>query len=251
LSNTTLLRTLKEMKQSRVREPRGGKGEISIVEAISPEPGSGRQLRLIHDVTLPAGAVIGTHSHESDAEYYYFLSGRGRMTLDGKVHEVCPGDVSVVFPGGSHGLANESDSELRMIAISIPGEEPGSSVSGKTFLRLADERPPEPTHRCHGGVGTIQVRKVINREADVTRLLRIMHDDVIPVGTTIGVHEHGHENDEEYYYILSGGGVMVLDGERHEVGAGDIGCVFPGGSHGFECSPEQDTRMFVVGVFRE
>lgn len=247
---TTLLRTVKQMAVNRVREPRGGKGEISIIEAISPEPGSGRQVRLIHVVTLPAGAAIGNHSHEIDAEYYYFLSGTGVMSLDGVDHKIGPGDLAAVFPGGTHGLANNSSADLRMVAFSILDEEPGKSVSGKSFLRRTEERLPGPTKNCHDGVGTIQVRKIINRESDMTRFLRILHDDIIPVGTTVGIHEHGDENDEEYYYILSGGGVMVLDGKRFPVGPGDMACVFPGGSHGFE-SGDTDTRMLVVGAFRK
>jgi mannose-6-phosphate isomerase-like protein (cupin superfamily) len=246
-----MLRCLKEMPRNRVREPRGGKGEIVVTEAISPEEGSGRQLRLIHAVTLPAGAAIGVHRHDHDSEYYYFLSGRGLMTLGETAHEVGPGDTAAVFPGGTHGLANDFDSEMRMIAISLLGDQPGSSVPGKTLLRRAADSPACPVRGCHGGVGTIQVRKVFNREQDVTRMLRILHDDIVPAGTTIGVHEHVYENDEEYYYLLSGVGVMILDGKRFDVGPGDIGCVFPGGSHGFECGADEDSRMLVVGAFRE
>ena len=41
------------------------------------------------------------------------------MTLDGKEYDVTSGDITVVLPGGSHGLTNESDQDLRMIVISV------------------------------------------------------------------------------------------------------------------------------------
>lgn len=250
---TTLFRRNTDMARSRVREPRGGKGEIQITEIVGLEEGTGRQCRLIHDVTIPAGTAIGVHKHETDAEYYYFLSGKGKMTLDGKEHDVGPGDLAATYPGGTHGLTNETGQTLRMIAVSVHrGEQPPLHGSATTHLVRGVEIAQGLTHACHGGIGTIRVKEVIRREPGSarTRLLRILHDDIIPVGTTIGNHAHGAENDEEYYYLLSGRGVMVLDGQRFDAVAGDVGCVFPGGSHAYDCRTGEDTRMLVVGVFR-
>jgi mannose-6-phosphate isomerase-like protein (cupin superfamily) len=63
---------------------------------------------------------------------------------------------------------------------------------------------------------------------------------------TIGVHEH--KDDEEYYYVLSGNGVMTLDGTRHEVKASDVTAVFPGGRHGLENTSKDDLRVIVISV---
>jgi mannose-6-phosphate isomerase-like protein (cupin superfamily) len=61
------------------------------------------------------------HQHTGDQEVYYIVSGSGGMSLDGKDHEVSTGDITVVFPGGSHGLANRSDEDLRIIVVSVKG----------------------------------------------------------------------------------------------------------------------------------
>ena len=99
---------------------------------------------------------------------------------------------------------------------------------------------------CHDGHGDIQVKAVIGGTEAEGRHLNFMHDDVLPPGTSIGVHTHEH--DEEYYYILSGSGVMSLNGVSHEVQVGDITAVYPGGSHGLENNSDEDMRIIVIGV---
>ena len=51
----------------------------------------------------------------------YIISGCGVMTLDGREHKVTTGDIAAVFPGGSHGLANHSDGDLRVIVVCVAG----------------------------------------------------------------------------------------------------------------------------------
>jgi mannose-6-phosphate isomerase-like protein (cupin superfamily) len=41
------------------------------------------------------------------------------MILDGERFNVGPGDVTAVFPGGSHSLENTGDETMHMIVISV------------------------------------------------------------------------------------------------------------------------------------
>jgi len=41
------------------------------------------------------------------------------MTLNDKKFEVEEGNLTDVFPGGSHGLENKSDNDLRVLVICI------------------------------------------------------------------------------------------------------------------------------------
>ena len=100
---------------------------------------------------------------------------------------------------------------------------------------------------CHEGNGTIKFCDISNGLQELTsRCLNFLHDDILPPGSSIG--EHRHEDDEEYYYILSGSGVMTLDGERYPVTAGDLTAVFPGGTHGLANTGSDDMRIIVVSV---
>ncbi|MBL9114920.1 MAG: cupin domain-containing protein [Verrucomicrobiaceae bacterium] len=47
-----------------------------------------------------------------------------------------------------------------------------------------------------------------------------------------------HKIAEEFYYVLSGSGMAVLNGVRHELKAGDFLRLPPGTTHGFETGTE-------------
>lgn len=115
-----------------------------------------------------------------------------------------------------------------------------------TMLRKRDEMPRAPLPKCHGGEGTLDWMRVLDGDFTEGRRLNFIHDDVLPPGASVGVHEH--RDDEEYYYILSGHGVMILDGQRHAVGPGDIAAVYPGGEHGLHNNSEDDLRVIVISV---
>ena len=117
-----------------------------------------------------------------------------------------------------------------------------------TYLKTRSEMAQEPLLNCHDGNGALDWIRVLDEADPVLHgsQLRFIHDDILPPGATIGVHMH--TDDEEYYYILSGQGVMILDGVRHTVHAGDITAVYPGGSHGLENISRDDLRILVLCV---
>jgi mannose-6-phosphate isomerase-like protein (cupin superfamily) len=57
------------------------------------------------------GSAIGYHLQTED-EIYYVLSGRGKMTVDGKEFDVVGGDAVLTRPGSSHGLKQVGNEEL-------------------------------------------------------------------------------------------------------------------------------------------
>ena len=114
-----------------------------------------------------------------------------------------------------------------------------------TLMKRRQEMKRGPFPNCHGGRGTLDFTVVLDgKEADGQRV-RFIHDDIIPPGASIGVHQH---NDEEHYYVLSGRGTMILDGERFEIAAGDIAAVYPGGAHGLENTSAEEMRIIVIAV---
>ena len=65
-----------------------------------------------------------------------------------------------------------------------------------------------------GGKGEISRELLIQNKAKVFAKL------TVPVGASVGLHEH--TDDYEVYYILSGKGKVLDNGEVVEVGAGDV-----------------------------
>ena len=87
---------------------------------------------------------------------------------------------------------------------------------------------------------------VLNKGDLKGRRVNFIHDDILSPGVSIGLHEHTKE--EEYYYIISGKGIMTLDSHDFEVTAGDITVVFPGGRHAIRNIGSDDLRLIVFNV---
>lgn len=102
-----------------------GRGVLDWTDVLNKDDLPSRGLKFFHDDLVPPGASIGYHSHPSDEEYYFFLTGHGIMSLDGQEFPVGPGDVCAVFPGGSHGLVNTGPTDMHIVVVCVtpPGGE--------------------------------------------------------------------------------------------------------------------------------
>ena len=119
MNQTSYLKKASETKQVPLPECHGGQGAVDWTDVLSGSPVESRRLNFFHDNILKPGVTIGVHRHDNDEEYYYIISGHGVMTLDGEEHEVGPGDIAAVFPGGTHGLMNNSKDDMRIIVFSV------------------------------------------------------------------------------------------------------------------------------------
>lgn len=68
----------------------------------------------------------------------------------------------------------------------------------------------------------------------------------VPVGSAIPVHRH--DEDEEIYFVFQGEGVLTLDGQAVQVGAGDLAACRRGSSHGLVNTSQQEIKLIVVGI---
>jgi mannose-6-phosphate isomerase-like protein (cupin superfamily) len=82
------------------------------------------------------------------------------------------------------------------------------------ILKRYSSMKHRPFVNCHCGKGSINWIKILDRDDSKSGKIRFIHNDILPSGTSVGVHKH--DSDEEYYYVLSSKGVMTLDGEKFE-----------------------------------
>ena len=115
-----------------------------------------------------------------------------------------------------------------------------------TLIKKREQMTRKPMHECHGGERAIDWIEVLSKEELKDKKLNFIHDDILPPGASIGVQTH--ERDEEYYYIVSGCGEMILNGKIFELKDSDITAVFPGGSHGLKNKGSDEMRIFVLSV---
>ncbi len=66
---------------------------------------------------LPAGATIGLHTHEDSAEIIFFLSGTGRMLLDGGEEAIAAGLFHYCPKGSAHSMLNEGEEDITFYAV--------------------------------------------------------------------------------------------------------------------------------------
>ncbi|KMO36364.1 hypothetical protein VQ02_15485 [Methylobacterium variabile] len=86
-------------------------------------------LNFIDLTVVPSGSDIGVHTHADDnEEIYVVVSGNATMRVDGRTIAVSPGDVVVNRPGGTHGLWNTGDEEVRLVVIEVPRGRAGRTV---------------------------------------------------------------------------------------------------------------------------
>ena len=61
-------------------------------------------------------------------------------------------------------------------------------------------------------------------------------------GSAIGYHL---QREDEIYYVLSGRGMMTIDGKEFEVGPGDAVLTRPGSSHGLKQVGKEDLVILI------
>ena len=74
---------------------------------------------LFNRLTVKPGSTIGGHTHETDAEIYYVLSGEVVANDDGAEVIMSAGDAMFTGGGGYHALENRSGSDAVILAIVI------------------------------------------------------------------------------------------------------------------------------------
>ena len=69
---------------------------------------------------LPPGTSEGTHRHDGESpleEFYYFISGQGKMWVGTETFEIKPGDAVMAPPDLDHGFENTGDKTLKLAII--------------------------------------------------------------------------------------------------------------------------------------
>lgn len=91
-----------------------------------------------------------------------------------------------------------------------------------------------------GGEGVVYLQKVNPLLCNMKMYAKI----TIPKGSSIGWHVH--ELDEETYVVISGSGVLLIDGEEKVLNVGDISLCKKGRNHGIKNICDEDLVLIAV-----
>ncbi len=99
----------------------GGNGLIELKHLATQEQMYGH-CRVFAHVTIQPGNSIGDHPHDGDTEFYYILKGHPTFNDTGTMVTLHPGDCGATGYGETHGLINNTDEVVELIAL-IPMDQ--------------------------------------------------------------------------------------------------------------------------------
>ena len=98
------------MKENTIEHFRGGEG-VTINRMYTDA-----QNKIMRGL-LPPGSSIGLHTHETNSEIIYILSGEGKVLCDGEYESLTVGSCHYCPKGHAHSLINDSDGDLTFFAV--------------------------------------------------------------------------------------------------------------------------------------
>lgn len=111
-----MIRKKSEMKTEVRENMRGGSGRIAIRHMFDKTEIRAKT-RLCSILTLPPGAGIGLHQHDSEDELFVINRGTGMVTDGGRQTRVSEGDAVLTGGGESHSILNDGAEPLEITAI--------------------------------------------------------------------------------------------------------------------------------------
>ncbi|MDR2534918.1 MAG: cupin domain-containing protein [Treponema sp.] len=106
-----------EMKSETREKMRGGEGTIAFTYLVDCE--NEKNIRMLAELTLPPGASIGKHNHDSETEYFLIQSGSGVVNDNGTDIPVKSGDAIITGNGASHSITNTGSAPLVLHAVIV------------------------------------------------------------------------------------------------------------------------------------
>jgi quercetin dioxygenase-like cupin family protein len=113
-----------------------------------------------------------------------------------------------------------------------------AATEGYIYERDADVAKPGPAP--HNGPGRSTGYSFFEKATDFKQIFR---KRVLHPGAAIGYHP---QKEDEVYYILSGTGVMQMNGNEFPVKAGDAILTRPGSSHGLKQTGKDDLALIIA-----
>jgi mannose-6-phosphate isomerase-like protein (cupin superfamily) len=201
---------------------------------------------------LAGGAFVGPRASSPTREEAWIVLDGGVETIGtDRGREFRPrAGVLAGFSGTSHGLANPGTDPIRYIRVVI-GDGVDAADTTAAAPRPAEWSPLDidmlEDTKAHGGMGEIRFRRMWDCDRFNTGWGFIDHAVVAP-GSSVGYHRH--ETVQECYLILAGGGVMIVDGTRIDVGAGSGIPNRLGGAHGI-AARDEPVELINIALFTE
>ncbi|MGE0883066.1 MAG: cupin domain-containing protein [Blastocatellales bacterium] len=112
--------------------------------------------------------------------------------------------------------------------------------AGEAYIHERDEQVAKTGAAPHNGPGRSTGYSFFEKAEGFKQVFR---KRVLHPGAAIGYHL---QKEDEVYYVLSGTGLMQMNGQEFPVKAGDAILTRPGSSHGLKQTGKDDLALIIV-----
>jgi quercetin dioxygenase-like cupin family protein len=246
--------------------PAGSEG-MRVASLVGEQQGSSHVE--ISVVELAPGGWVAGHLHPFE-ESFFVLSGRVVLSIDAAAHALGPDDFGFVPVSAPHAWRNPSDEPARWYRVRSPQPRPLGRSDGSFPVpehpvpdqgRPVAELHPRSRYVGHFSESDLPAPGPLSMPGahghnirDVS--IRMMVDDVLGAihhqlfmvqfqpsrDTAFSGSAHFHDF-EEAYFVLSGRGEVVLEGERFDAGPGTLVWESAGTMHAWTARGDEPLRF--------
>jgi mannose-6-phosphate isomerase-like protein (cupin superfamily) len=173
------------------------------------------------------------------------MHGDGLVTVPDRRQKACalpfsPQRHATAFPRPIDGYSAASETSRTNEGLAMPAEQaPSATRTGPPPHLVRSTEDAEMETWDDPVRGRVDFRTLFSREVTGTRALTT-GIAVVPADGRLALHRH---TAPEVYYVLRGGGQVLVDGVENEVGPGSA-VFLPGGSwHGVRASGPEPLRL--------
>jgi mannose-6-phosphate isomerase-like protein (cupin superfamily) len=167
-------------------------------------------------------------------EVLYVIDGRGRLYVDGAMHELEPEMGVYLVPGETYAVENTGIDDLHVLSVVAPEDRAEAAGERKVTVRFEDQPELEASIER-------SFRYLVNEDTgcfDITQFMGIVQPSKAPF------HSHAYD---EVGYVVAGEGIAHVGGNSYPLQAGSCFHLPPDEVHCIENTGSGP--MHILGVF--
>lgn len=236
--------------------PHGGAGAMAFMSLLDSHA-LDTNLLFLHRGVLSPKSGIGHHFHNQCEEMFVILDGEAQFTIDGRTATLKGPAGAPCRMGHSHAIYNPTAKPVEWMNINV------SAVKGKyDAFDLEDPRVDVPLDPVPVFM-TMRLWRSLLPQTDAPVRRRRALDSAVFAGPWVYMDHlllapgaattpHLHPEVAEVYYVMSGEGIIRVDGETAPVRTGDAIPVQLSEVHSLEsAAAAHPLELMVIGVSRD
>ena len=239
----------------------GGPGQLNYM-ALFNATAMDTNLFFLHRGIIQPKSGIGAHFHNQCEEMFVIFDGEAQFTIDGRTSLLKGPAGAPARMGHSHAIYNHTDKPVEWMNINVSARKGVYDAFDLSDGRVGAPLDPIPTFMTMrldrallkapveppAAKGTVQYRRALAPSVFLGPWAYVDHLLLAPGSATAA----GTLQDiGEFYYVMSGEGVVKVGTETAPIRAGDAVPIMLKQTKSFENTGSTPLELLVVGVVRD